>query len=901
MDDTIETRLAHKRLFADFLSWEDSDGWKLSDQMKDELADRDHKTNNIIKVLGNRVDIQNYRLRNWNAAVQRQLLERPTEYLPGLQDAVGEYVKSSEDFAGEFSSEDSEILVGLKGEFGELEVSPRNLNSSHLGKLVKVYGIVTRCSLVRPKLVKSVHYCAVTGVTTSREYRDITALTGLPTGSSYPTRDEAGNLLTTEYGKCRYKDNQVIGLQELPETAPPGQLPHSVEIVLEADLVDSCKPGDRVAIVGIFRPLASSGSGGSTSGAYRSVVVGVSVEKLTHDRYKWRGEDIANINKIAQRPWALKLLANSLAPSIYGHDTIKEGLVLMLMGGVERVVNNSHIRGDVNMLLVGDPGVAKSQLLRAVMSVAPHAVSTTGRGSSGVGLTAAVTSDRETGEKRLEAGAMVLADGGVVCIDEFDKMNEDDRVAIHEVMEQQTVTIAKAGIQASLNARCSVLAAANPLYGTYDRKSSINMNVSLPDSLLSRFDMLFVVLDNTNTAMDKEVAEHVLRGHLYRQPGETSETAPTEPGIMDLMAEIKLGGDYKKGSGAPVWLKGGNVLNAHHGAAAGGAGADEWPQDELGDANVADLGDLEEGAEELCRQVVDDGALAPRLRALRKRELTRGLDPELLRRYILYVRRYRYPGTNHEMPMSREAEQAIQNKWVEMRQHAQSAALPVTARSLEALIRLSQAHAKLHMADSVKAVDVAVASRILDTCYTQCVEEEQPAAQQRQQQQRDWSDDEDDAMQDEEEEDEEQQDKEEAAGEAQQQQGSRQQRRKRPRSAAAAAAAGGSEGAAAADAEGVAPPKAKRHEASPAGGLSRPQLQALNEVLTGLFGPTNDGAAYLADILRELGNRGINVSREALVAVLAAASSAEYDELPAEQRWSQRLIWDPTDESVCSL
>ncbi|WIA38104.1 hypothetical protein OEZ86_001466 [Tetradesmus obliquus] len=901
MDDTIETRLAHKRLFADFLSWEDSDGWKLSDQMKDELADRDHKTNNIIKVLGNRVDIQNYRLRNWNAAVQRQLLERPTEYLPGLQDAVGEYVKSSEDFAGEFSSEDSEILVGLKGEFGELEVSPRNLNSSHLGKLVKVYGIVTRCSLVRPKLVKSVHYCAVTGVTTSREYRDITALTGLPTGSSYPTRDEAGNLLTTEYGKCRYKDNQVIGLQELPETAPPGQLPHSVEIVLEADLVDSCKPGDRVAIVGIFRPLASSGSGGSTSGAYRSVVVGVSVEKLTHDRYKWRGEDIANINKIAQRPWALKLLANSLAPSIYGHDTIKEGLVLMLMGGVERVVNNSHIRGDVNMLLVGDPGVAKSQLLRAVMSVAPHAVSTTGRGSSGVGLTAAVTSDRETGEKRLEAGAMVLADGGVVCIDEFDKMNEDDRVAIHEVMEQQTVTIAKAGIQASLNARCSVLAAANPLYGTYDRKSSINMNVSLPDSLLSRFDMLFVVLDNTNTAMDKEVAEHVLRGHLYRQPGETSETAPTEPGIMDLMAEIKLGGDYKKGSGAPVWLKGGNVLNAHHGAAASGAGADEWPQDELGDANVADLGDLEEGAEELCRQVVDDGALAPRLRALRKRELTRGLDPELLRRYILYVRRYRYPGTNHEMPMSREAEQAIQNKWVEMRQHAQSAALPVTARSLEALIRLSQAHAKLHMADSVEAVDVAVASRILDTCYTQCVEEEQPAAQQRQQQQRDWSDDEDDAMQDEEEEDEEQQDKEEAAGEAQQQQGSRQQRRKRPRSAAAAAAAGGSEGAAAADAEGVAPPKAKRHEASPAGGLSRPQLQALNEVLTGLFGPTNDGAAYLADILRELGNRGINVSREALVAVLAAASSAEYDELPAEQRWSQRLIWDPTDESVCSL
>jgi len=182
MDDTIERRLAHKRLFADFLSWEDTDGWKLSEQMKDELADRDRKTNNVLRVITNRIDIQNYRLRNWNAGVQKQLLQHPTEYLPGLQDAVTEYARSSEDFAAEFNKPDSEVLVGLKGEFGELEVSPRDLNSSHLGKMVKVYGIVTRCSLVRPKLVRSVHYCPDTGVTTSREYRDITALTGLPTG-----------------------------------------------------------------------------------------------------------------------------------------------------------------------------------------------------------------------------------------------------------------------------------------------------------------------------------------------------------------------------------------------------------------------------------------------------------------------------------------------------------------------------------------------------------------------------------------------------------------------------------------------------------------------------------------------------------------------------------------------
>jgi hypothetical protein len=192
MDDSIETRLAHKRLFADFLNWEDADGWKLSEQLKDELADRDHKTNNVQRLIANRVDIQNYRLRNWNAAVQRQLLERPTEYLPGLQDAIGEYVASSDDFAlastgaGDGSTSATaaaDIRVGLKGEFGELEVSPRDLGSSHLGKLVKVYGIVTKTSLVRPKLVRSVHYCPDTGVTSSREYRDITALTGLPTGA----------------------------------------------------------------------------------------------------------------------------------------------------------------------------------------------------------------------------------------------------------------------------------------------------------------------------------------------------------------------------------------------------------------------------------------------------------------------------------------------------------------------------------------------------------------------------------------------------------------------------------------------------------------------------------------------------------------------------------------------
>lgn len=511
----------------------------------------------------------------------------------------------------------------------------------------------------------------------SQNYQDATSLTGPPTTSVYPSKDPQGNPLETEFGLSVYKDHQTFTIQEMPERAPLGQMPRSVDIVADNDLVDVVKPGDRVRVVGIFRALAGNAAG-STSGVFRTVLLANNIEQMSKQATAapLTGQDIENFQDIAERRDVFDLISRSLAPSIYGHKYIKQALALLLAGGTEKNLSNgTHIRGDINMLMVGDPSTAKSQLLRFTQAISPLAINATGRGSSGVGLTAAVTTDPETGDRRLEAGAMVLADRGIVCIDEFDKMSDIDRVSIHEAMEQQTVTIAKAGIQAQLNARCSVVAAANPIYGAYDTTMAPQANVNLPDSLLSRFDLLFIVIDDLNEERDRAIAGHVLGTHRYVN-GEQGNPQSENPKDDEEETNDEMDGS------TPVFQKFNALL--HGGAAA----------------------ETTSSSKQKAKRGRSSSARGQGADAAEKVEI---LHPEFIKKYLQYAKR-RQPKFSGD-----SARKKIVTAYNEMRQKADTVhvSTPVTARALETLIRLSTAHAKLRLSERVEPKDVKRAVEIL--------------------------------------------------------------------------------------------------------------------------------------------------------------------------------------------
>ncbi len=430
------------------------------------------------------------------------LIDRPEETIQMLEIALEELEWAPNDARARFMdiSEGQEILI-------------RYIRAKHLGKMISIEGIVRQASEVRPQVTNAKFECPSCGT--------IISVLQIDKKFKEPSRCSCGRRGGFKQLSKEMVDAQVLTIEEASDNLSGGEQPKRMTIFLKEDLVDPrmemrTTPGSRVRIIGVLKEIAISSSSGAMLTRFDLAIEANNIIPLeeSFEDIDIDEEDERSIRELAGDPDLMKKMVRSIAPSIWGHSDVKWALALQLFGGTKKTRSDgTAMRGDIHVLLVGDPGVAKSVMLSFISGVAPKARYVSGKGASGKGLTATVVKDEILKGWGLEAGAMVLANKGIVCIDEFDKMDEEDRSTMHEAMEQQTVTISKATVQATLRSQTSVLAAANPKFGRFDPLQSIPKQVNLAPSLLSRFDAIFIMRDVPSKANDEAIANHVLMEH----------------------------------------------------------------------------------------------------------------------------------------------------------------------------------------------------------------------------------------------------------------------------------------------------------------------------------------------------------------------------------------------------
>ncbi|KAK6203200.1 putative pre-replication complex helicase subunit [Scheffersomyces amazonensis] len=477
-----------------------------------------------------------------------QLINYPQEVIPimdqTIKDCLIQIVNDSNEFANDIQSTldiiDTNVYTIRPFNINFAEKGLRELNPNDIDKLVSVKGLVIRATSIIPDMKVAFFKCNACDHTVAVEIDR-----GVISEPIKCPREVCGqtNSMQLVHNRSSFADKQVIKLQETPDLVPDGQTPHSINLCVYDELVDSCRAGDRIEVCGIFRslPVRANPRQRAIKSLYKTYLDVVHIKKIDKKRLaadsstleheindkeqevdqirKLTPEEIERVESISQRDDLYEVLARSLAPSVYEMDDVKKGILLQLFGGTNKTFKKGgRYRGDINILLCGDPSTSKSQILQYVHKIAPRGVYTSGKGSSAVGLTAYITRDIDTKQLVLESGALVLSDGGVCCIDEFDKMSDSTRSVLHEVMEQQTISIAKAGIITTLNARTSILASANPINSRYDPNLPVTANIDLPPPLLSRFDLVYLILDKVDENIDRQLARHLTDMYLEDAP-----------------------------------------------------------------------------------------------------------------------------------------------------------------------------------------------------------------------------------------------------------------------------------------------------------------------------------------------------------------------------------------------